>query len=147
MVIFDSFSAEDTARIAAEFGSNAAPGDIVCLSGPLGAGKTVFAKGFALGLGYNGRVTSPTFTIMQEYPGGRLPLYHFDLYRLEGGIGDLAGIGYEEYFFAGGVCLIEWPEMARDAIPPDAMHVKIEEDFTRSLNYRKIQVTNVRGDM
>ncbi|MCL2528225.1 MAG: tRNA (adenosine(37)-N6)-threonylcarbamoyltransferase complex ATPase subunit type 1 TsaE, partial [Defluviitaleaceae bacterium] len=90
---------EETAELAADYGRNAAPGDIVCLCGPLGAGKTVFAQGFARGLGYEGRVTSPTFTIMQEYEGGRLPLYHFDLYRLEGGAGELEGIGYEDYFY------------------------------------------------
>ena len=140
MIIHESFSAEETARIATEFGRVTAPGDIICLSGPLGAGKTVFAQGFARGLGYAGRVTSPTFTIMQIYEGGRLPLYHFDLYRLEGGASDLEGIGYEDYFFSGGVCLIEWPEMAADAMPPTALHVEMRLDFSRGAEFRAIRI-------
>jgi tRNA threonylcarbamoyladenosine biosynthesis protein TsaE len=92
---YESFSAADTAKIAFDFGKNAQPGEIFCLSGTLGAGKTVFVQGFAKGIGYEGRVTSPTFTIMNEYESGRLPIYHFDLYRLEGA-DDLESIGYEE---------------------------------------------------
>lgn len=140
MIVHKSRSAEDTARIATEFGIKAMPGDIICLSGPLGAGKTVFARGVAQGLGYTGRVTSPTFTIMNIYEGGRLPLYHFDLYRLEGGIADLEGIGYEDYFFAGGVCLIEWPEMAQDAMPPGALRVELIADFSCDADFREIRV-------
>ena len=142
MTIHESFSAEETARIAEDYGRTAAPGDVICLSGPLGAGKTVFAQGFARGLGYNGRVTSPTFTIMQEYLGGRLPLYHFDLYRLEGGVVDLEGIGYEDYFFAGGGCLIEWPEMAADAMPPNATMVELRADFARGAEFREIRISS-----
>ena len=104
-----SFSAEETARIGYNMGKAAKPGDIYCLSGTLGAGKTVFSQGFARGLGYTGRVTSPTFTIMNTYEGGRLNLYHFDLYRLENET-DLESIGYEEYFYSDGCCLVEWPE-------------------------------------
>jgi tRNA threonylcarbamoyladenosine biosynthesis protein TsaE len=121
---FVSFSAEETADFAYEYGLRARAGDIFCLSGTLGAGKTVFAQGFAKGLGYEGRVTSPTFTIMNEYDNGRLPLYHFDLYRLNGE-SDLEGIGYEEYFFGGGVSLVEWAELAADAIPENAVWIKI----------------------
>jgi len=140
MIIHKSNSAEDTARIAADFGRAAKPGDIICLSGPLGAGKTVFAQGFAQGLGYTGRVTSPTFTIMQVYEGGRLPLYHFDLYRLEGGTGDLEGIGYEDYFFSSGVCLIEWPEMAADAMPQGSLWIEIRAEFSQGAEFREIVV-------
>lgn len=142
-VSYNSFSAGETAKIAADFGHFAVPGDIICLSGPLGAGKTVFAQGFAHGLGYTGRVTSPTFTIMQIYEGGRLPLYHFDLYRLEGGADELAGIGYEDYFFAGGVSLIEWPEKAEAAIPTTACRVEIRTDFSKGTKYRQIII--IRG--
>jgi len=129
-------SPEETAKLAAEIACAAAPGDIICLVGPLGAGKTVFAQGFAQGLGYTGLVTSPTFTIMQIYEGGRVPMYHFDLYRLEGGRDELQGIGYEDYFYGDGVCLVEWPEMAEDAIPDTARWVKIELDDgdTREIN-------------
>ena len=140
MTVYESFSADETARIAADFGRTAAAGDIICLSGPLGAGKTVFAQGFAQGLGYTGRVTSPTFTIMQIYEGGRLPLYHFDLYRLEGGVDDLEGIGYEDYFYAGGVCLIEWPTMAVEAMPSGARWVELRGDFERGAEFREIRI-------
>ena len=140
MTIFKSFSPEETAFIAAGFGRAAAPGDIFCLSGPLGAGKTVFAQGFAQGLGYTGRVTSPTFTIMQVYEGGRLPLYHFDLYRLEGGVDDLEGIGYEDYFYAGGVCLVEWPSMAEGAMPAGARWVELRGDLECGAEFREIRV-------
>ncbi|MCL2403963.1 MAG: tRNA (adenosine(37)-N6)-threonylcarbamoyltransferase complex ATPase subunit type 1 TsaE [Defluviitaleaceae bacterium] len=140
MTVYESCSAEETEAIAAEYGINAVAGDIICLSGTLGAGKTVFARGVAKGLGYTGRVTSPTFTIMNIYEGGRLPLYHFDLYRLEGGIADLEGIGYEDYFFADGVCLIEWPEMAENAMPPGALRVEILGDFSKDAEFREIRV-------
>jgi len=131
MMKYTTNSAEETACIAAEFAKTAAAGDIICLSGPLGAGKTVFAQGFAQGLGYTEQVTSPTFTIMQVYEGGRLPIYHFDWYRLEGGVDELEGIGYEDFFFAEGVSIIEWPEMAMEAIPPNATRVVIDGDFSK----------------
>ena len=139
-MIFESLSAADTARIAADFGRSAEPGDVFCLSGPLGAGKTAFAQGFAQGLGYSGRVSSPTFTIMHVHEGGRLPLYHFDLYRLTGGVTELEGIGYEDYFYADGVCLVEWPEQAVGAIPKTARNVEIRMDTARGLDYREIQI-------
>jgi len=126
MVETISRSAEETERIAYEFGQNARAGDIFCLCGELGAGKTVFAKGFARGAGYGGIVTSPTFTVMNEYEGGRLPIYHFDLYRLEGAA-DLESIGYEEYFFGDGVSLIEWSERAGDIFEKFFL-VKISQD-------------------
>jgi tRNA threonylcarbamoyladenosine biosynthesis protein TsaE len=135
---FESFSAEDTARIAYEFGKKAVAGDIFCLSGTLGAGKTVFAQGFARALGYR-QITSPTFTIMNEYTGGRLPLYHFDLYRLNDGT-DLESIGYEEYFFSNGVSLVEWAERAADLFPENVFFVKI--NLSSNENYREICVEN-----
>jgi len=139
MTVYKTNSPEETTSIAAEFSKLAQPGDIICLSGPLGAGKTVFAQGFACGLGFCGQVTSPTFTIMQIYEGGRLPIYHFDWYRLEGGIGELEGIGYEDYFFADGVSLIEWPEMAAEAVPPGAVRVEIRVDLLQGGDYREIE--------
>ncbi len=99
-------SASETKLFAAELAARAEPGDIYCLRGELGAGKTVFAQGFVRGLGYEGEVTSPTFTLVHEYLGGRLPVYHFDLYRLEEADA-LNGLGYEEYFYCESVCLIE----------------------------------------
>ncbi|MCL2199127.1 MAG: tRNA (adenosine(37)-N6)-threonylcarbamoyltransferase complex ATPase subunit type 1 TsaE [Defluviitaleaceae bacterium] len=138
---FKTFSAEETAEIANKFGQNAKKGDIFCLSGTLGAGKTVFAQGFAKGLGYSGRVTSPTFTLVNEYENARLPLYHFDLYRLEDK-NDLESIGYEEYFFGNGVCLIEWPERAEGFLPPNFYSVKI---IYLNENAREIYIENT-GD-
>ena len=140
VMVFKSFSAEETAEIAYKFGQNAKQGDIFCISGTLGAGKTVFAQGFARGLGYTGRVTSPTFTIMNEYDNARLPIYHFDLYRLEHEC-ELESIGYEEYFFSDGVCLVEWPERAEGVFPKSACIVKIylcQCDDTREIYIENI---------
>ena len=136
-MICESFSASDTENLGFILGQEAKKGDIFCLSGDLGAGKTVLAQGMAKGLGYEGRVTSPTFTLMNEYIGGRLPLYHFDLYRLEGGEADMEGIGYEHYFFGNGVSLVEWAELAGDAVPQDAIWVKIKQ-CGKNPEYREI---------
>jgi len=143
---YNSFSAEETMAIAADFARAAKPGDIICLSGPLGAGKTVFAQGFAKEIGCIGHVTSPTFTILQVYEGGRLPIYHFDLYRLEGGLDELEGIGYEDYFYADGVCLIEWPSMIPEAMPPTAIWLEMSIDFTNDAESRKIRRLDFFGN-
>jgi tRNA threonylcarbamoyladenosine biosynthesis protein TsaE len=148
----ESFSADETFNIAYQIAKNANAGDIFCLSGTLGAGKTVFAQGFAKGIGYEGRVTSPTFTIMNEYEGGRVPIFHFDLYRLDGAV-DLEGIGYEEYFFSDGISLVEWYERALDVFPtPDESrrtnagrqiyHVKINSNLSRGDEFREIHIEN-----
>lgn len=134
-----SYSAQDTEALGIIVGCQAKPGDIYCISGPLGAGKTVFAQGIAKGLEYEGRVTSPTFTLMNTYEGGRLPMYHFDLYRLEGEA-DLASVGCEDYFFAGGVSLIEWPKLARELVPETAVWVEISTDLEQDINYREITI-------
>ena len=138
-MIYNSYSALDTAKVGKEFAKNASPGDVICLSGDLGAGKTVFAGGFAKGLGLKNDITSPTFTILNEYHEGRLSLYHFDLYRIEDA-NELHGIGYEEYFFGEGVTLIEWPERAVQLIPPNAVRINIETDFELDLSFRRITV-------
>ena len=97
--LFESGSIEDTQDFAAKMAAQAKPGDIICLCGEMGAGKTAFAQGFAQGLGVKGHVNSPTFTIMQIYEDGRLPMYHFDLYRLEdSALDDLCNLGFDEYF-------------------------------------------------
>ena len=138
-MVFESHSAEDTEKIGCELAKKALPGDIYCLSGELGAGKTVFAKGFAKGLGITARVTSPTFTILNEYGGGKVNLYHFDLYRLESPE-ELVGIGFEEYLFGEGVTLIEWPEKAGNLLPAHAVHIKIETSFIENPDYRRFTV-------
>ncbi len=100
------------------------PGDILCLSGNLGAGKTTMSKTIIKELGVTDTVTSPTFTIVHEYQG-RLPVYHFDVYRIDD-IEEMYEIGYEEYFFGEGVCIIEWAEKIEEIIPAEAMHITIE---------------------
>lgn len=139
-MICDSYSREDTENLGFIIGQEAKKGDIFCLSGNLGAGKTVFTQGFAKGLNYEERVTSPTFTLMNEYIGGRLPIYHFDLYRLENGQDDMETIGYEDYFYGKGVALVEWAELAEDAIPATAIWIKITSDETKDPDYRRIEI-------
>jgi tRNA threonylcarbamoyladenosine biosynthesis protein TsaE len=137
---YDSRSAADTEQVAADFAASAKPGDIYCLTGELAAGKTVFAKGFAKGLGCAGDVTSPTFTLMCVHDGGRLILYHFDLYRLEGGMEALESIGFEDYLYAGGVCLVEWADKIPEALPEPALWVDIIKNQNKGNDYREIVV-------
>jgi len=140
------FSIEDTLTLAAEIAQQAKAGDVFCLCGNLGAGKTAFAQGFARGLGIEGYVTSPTFTIMQTYENGRLPMYHFDLYRLAENDEDeihaeiLDDIGFEEYLNSDGVSLIEWAVYAKNNIPAEAIWVNIEPDESKGEGYRLITV-------
>ena len=134
----DSYSSKDTMGLGTLIGQEARKGDIFCLTGDLGAGKTVFTQGFAKGVGHEDYVTSPTFNLMNEYTGGRMPIYHFDLYRLAGG--DIESIGYEDYLYGGGVALIEWAELAKDLIPPHAIWITITTDFDKDPNYRQIEI-------
>ncbi len=136
---FDSFSAEETRRIGRDLAGMAKPGEIYALSGDLGVGKTVFTKGFAEGLGITEPVNSPTFTILQIYEGGRLPLYHFDVYRIEEP-DEMEEVGLEEYLFGQGVCLIEWPEQIAECLPESTRILRIEKDLTKGLDYRRITV-------
>ena len=115
----------ETEALAAELARSLKPGAVLALRGGLGMGKTAFVRGLARGLGFPGRVTSPTFTIVNEYIGGRLPLFHFDLYRLSGS-DDLFAIGWDEYPERGGVCAVEWSELAADALPPETVTVTLE---------------------
>ena len=133
----ESFSPQQTESIGFELGQKAKAGDIYCLSGDLGVGKTVFTRGFAKGLGVEEEyITSPTFTIINEYDG-RLNLYHFDVYRI-GSIEEMDDTGYEEYFFGDGVCLIELAELIEEIIPPDAVWINIEKDLDKGFDYRRI---------
>lgn len=135
---FETVSAEETYAVGKIFGESARAGGIFCLSGDLGVGKTVFTKGFASGLGITEPVNSPTFTIVQEYEG-RLPFYHFDVYRIADPE-EMEEIGYEEYFFGQGVCMIEWAELIEELIPDTAVRIFIEKDLQKGLEYRKITV-------
>ena len=138
-MIYESFTPEDTFQIGEEIARQAKPGEIYTLNGDLGVGKTVFTKGIASGLGIKEPVTSPTFTIIQEYDSGRLPLYHFDVYRI-GDPEEMDEIGYEDYFYGQGICLIEWAELIEELIPPEAVRVYIDKDLEKGLDYRRIRM-------
>lgn len=126
MFILKTISPHETERVGALLGALLVPGDVICLYGDLGAGKTCFARGVARGLGVEEVVTSPTFTLINEYKG-RLPIYHMDSYRLEG-INDVEDIGYEEYFYGEGVTLLEWPERIKEILPSERLNVYITPD-------------------
>ena len=139
MTVYESFSEEMTFEIGKKLGEKADKGEIICLEGDLGVGKTVFTKGFAEGLNIEENIDSPTFTIIQEYTEGRLPLYHFDVYRI-GDISEMDEIGYEDYFFGEGVCLIEWASRIEELIPESAIHIIIEKDMSKGFEYRRVVV-------
>ena len=137
-MIYEVYSEEETKKLGYEIAKNAKAGDIFCLNGDLGVGKSVFTKGFAEGLGITEHITSPTFTIVNEYEG-RLPFYHFDVYRI-GDPDEMYDIGCDEYFFGEGVCLIEWAELIEDILPDNVYSITIEKDLSKDLSYRKIEV-------
>ena len=139
MTVYESFSEEMTFEIGKKLGEKADKGEIICLEGDLGVGKTVFTKGFAEGLNIEENIDSPTFTIVQEYTEGRLPLYHFDVYRI-GAISEMDEIGYEDYFFGEGVCLIEWASRIEELIPESAIRIIIEKDLSRGFEYRRVVI-------
>lgn len=139
-MIIESFRAEDTFELGKKLGQNAKPGDVYTLVGDLGVGKTVFTQGLAEGLGIAEAVSSPTFTIVQVYEEGRLPLYHFDVYRI-GDVSEMDEIGYEDYFYGEGVCLIEWADLIREILPERYTRIFIEKDLEKGFDYRRITVT------
>ena len=139
MAVIDSFCAKDTYELGEKIGQMAKPGMVISLTGDLGVGKTVFTQGLAKGLGIEEPVNSPTFTIVQVYEEGRLPLYHFDVYRI-GDIEEMDEIGYEDYFYGEGVCLIEWADLIREILPEQMCRVTIEKDLEKGFDYRKITV-------
>jgi tRNA threonylcarbamoyladenosine biosynthesis protein TsaE len=123
--MFISNSTEETTALGRQYASKAQAGDVFALSGDLGAGKTQFVKGLVAGLGSNAPVTSPTFTILHEYEGGRLPAYHFDFYRLETREAALR-LGLDDYFFGQGVAMVEWADRFPDLIPDGAQWISFE---------------------
>lgn len=137
--IFESFSREDTYNFAKALGEKAEPGQVFCLSGDLGVGKTVFAQGFGAGVGVTEPMSSPTFTILQEYTEGRLSLYHYDVYRI-GDVDELEETGFYEYVGGDGVALVEWAELVREEIPKTATWIKIEKDVEKGFDYRRITI-------
>lgn len=131
-------SPEETFEAGRKLGMNAKPGEIYTLNGDLGVGKTVFTQGVAAGLGILEHVNSPTFTIVQVYESGRLPFYHFDVYRI-GDVEEMDEIGYEDYFYGNGLCIIEWAERIRELIPAQARQITIAKNLEKGFAYRMIQ--------
>lgn len=140
-MITETHNSKETYELGFNMGKSAKAGDVYCLDGDLGVGKTVFTQGFAKGLGINEHINSPTFTIVQEYHEGRLPLYHFDVYRI-GDITEMDEIGYEEYFYSEGVCLIEWGNLISEIMPENATYITISKDLSKGFDYRRIEVKN-----
>lgn len=140
-MVIESFSEEETKNIAFKIGKEAKSSQIYCLIGDLGVGKTIFTKGFAEGLGIDDYITSPTFTIINEYTNANIPFYHFDVYRLSSP-DEIYDLGYEEYFYGEGICLIEWADIISEYIPKDAIWITIKKDLHKDDNYRLIEVQN-----
>ena len=138
-MVIETWSPQETFALGQRMGREARPGQVICLNGDLGVGKTVFTQGFAEGLGIGEPVNSPTFTILQQYEEGRLPLYHFDVYRI-GDVSEMDEIGYEDCFYGDGVSLIEWPTKIREILPAQVTWVEIEKDLEKGFDYRKITV-------
>lgn len=135
-----SESPEDTFALGKQIGESVTPGSVLTLVGDLGVGKTVFTQGLAEGLGIVDAVNSPTFTIVQIYEEGRIPLYHFDVYRI-GDISEMDEIGYEDYFYGDGVCLIEWANLIEELLPEQYVEIRIEKNLEKGFDYREITVT------
>ncbi|MEE3420246.1 MAG: tRNA (adenosine(37)-N6)-threonylcarbamoyltransferase complex ATPase subunit type 1 TsaE [Lachnospiraceae bacterium] len=138
-MIYETMNPEETRALGKKMAEEARGGEVIALDGDLGCGKTVFTQGFADGLGITEPVTSPTFTILQSYTGGRLPLYHFDVYRIED-IDEMDEIGYEDCFYGEGVSLVEWASQIGELMPEDTIYVTIRKDPVRGFGYRKITV-------
>lgn len=132
-------SPEETFEVGRKLGQTAKPGEIYMLNGDLGVGKTVFTQGVAAGLGITEHINSPTFTIVQVYESGRLPFYHFDVYRI-GDVEEMDEIGYEDYFFGNGLCIVEWAERIKELIPAEAKQITIEENLEKGFDYRRILI-------
>ena len=138
-MIIETRSPEETFALGEKIGRQARKGQVYTLTGDLGTGKTVFTQGVAAGLGITEPISSPTFTIIQEYESGRLPLYHFDVYRI-GDIEEMEEIGYDDYFFGQGICLIEWADLIEEILPENLIKIRIEKDLEKGFDYRKITV-------
>ena len=140
--VIESYSPEDTLNLGREMGRNAQPGDVYTLIGDLGVGKTVFTQGIAEGLEIEESICSPTFTIVQVYEEGRMPFYHFDVYRI-GDVEEMDEIGYEDYFYGEGLCMIEWANLIEEILPSKRKEITIEKDLEKGFDYRKITIVDV----
>lgn len=135
--MIETYCAEETFALGKKMGELVKPGTVISLTGDLGVGKTVFTQGLAAGLGIAEPVSSPTFTIVQVYEGGRIPFYHFDVYRI-GDVEEMEEIGYEDCFYGDGVCLVEWADLIEELLPEDTCRVVIEKDLEKGFDYRRI---------
>ena len=141
-MVLETRSPEETFRVGMRLGQEAKAGQVFTLTGDLGVGKTVFTQGLAKGLGIEEAVNSPTFTIVQIYEGGRLPFYHFDVYRI-GDIEEMDEVGFEDYVMGEGVSLIEWANLIEEILPEKRTEVVIEKDLEQGFDYRKITITEI----
>ena len=137
--VIEAFSPEDTRGIGQQLGRTAQPGELYALIGDLGVGKTVLTQGIAEGLGIAEPICSPTFTIVQVYEEGRLPFYHFDVYRI-GDIGEMDEIGYEDYFYGDGLTMVEWANLIEELLPEHYRQITIEKDLEKGFDYRRITI-------
>ena len=141
-MVIETHDPEETFEVGRTIGMNAKPGQIYTLTGDLGVGKTVFTQGVAAGLGITEPVNSPTFTIIQEYEDGRLPFYHFDVYRIAD-IEEMDEIGYEDYFYGNGLTMIEWANLIEEILPDHYRQITIEKDLEKGFDYRRITIEEV----
>lgn len=137
IAVIETESAEETFSLGSALAKECTPGEIFTMTGDLGVGKTVFTQGFAAGLGITGPVNSPTFTILQVYEEGRLPFYHFDVYRIAD-VEEMDEIGYEDCFYGEGVCMIEWANLIEEILPEHYVDITIEKNLDKGFDYRKI---------
>ena len=144
-MVIETFDPKETYDLGVKMGEQAQAGQVICLNGDLGVGKTVFTQGFAAGLGITEPVNSPTFTIVQVYEEGKMPFYHFDVYRI-GDIEEMEEIGYDDYFFGNGVCLIEWAELIQELLPKQIISVTIEKNPEKGFDYRKITIDGLEKE-
>ena len=142
ITIIESFSPEETLELGKKMGQSAKPGEVYTLVGDLGVGKTVFTQGIALGLEIEEAICSPTFTIVQVYEEGRMPFYHFDVYRI-GDVEEMDEVGYEDYFYGEGLCMIEWANLIEEILPSTRKEITIEKDLEKGFDYRKITIKEV----
>lgn len=139
--VIETWSSKETFALGEKLGQEVKPGEVYTLNGDLGVGKTVLTQGIAKGLGITEPVNSPTFTIVQIYEEGRIPFYHFDVYRI-GDIEEMEEIGYQDYFYGDGICMIEWAELIQEIIPDYAKHITITKDLEKGFDYRKIEIVD-----
>lgn len=143
-MIFESFCEKDTFELGIKIGKEASSGDVYTLIGDLGVGKTALTKGVAQGLEISEPISSPTFTIVQVYDEGRLPFYHFDVYRI-GDVEEMDEIGYEDYFYGEGITFIEWANLIEEILPSKYRRITIEKDLEKGFDYRKITIEEIEA--